>query len=122
AYELRGKIDSALNALTTRPTALQEVEAVAWQSQDLIESVSYVSRNFGLARYEGVDRYYGQSTHKFSTGRGARYILPEALNDFLSPKPVTSPPAQAVTEARIAEIRSRVEADTEGRWTAQTVL
>lgn len=74
-------------------------EAAAWQSQDLIESASYVSKNFGLVRYEGIDRYFGQSTHKFSTGHGARYVLPEALNDFLSPKPVTRPSEQAVTEA-----------------------
>jgi hypothetical protein len=76
-------------------------EAAAWQSQDLIESVSYVSKNFGLVRYEGIDRYFGQSTHKFSTGHGARYVLPEALNDFLSPKPVARPAAQAVTDAGV---------------------
>jgi len=62
-----------------------------WRASDLENGKGYESIYFGLVIYRGVDRYYGQKTHKFEVGRSDyRYWSTDKLGEFLKPKEVSS--------------------------------
>lgn len=50
----------------------------------LVKGTVYHLYNYGLAEYLGIDIFHGETTHKFRTGQGPRYIKPEALASAMS--------------------------------------
>lgn len=65
----------------------------------LINGAVYDLSDFGPGEYIGIDVFHGETTHKFKTSDGLRYIKPERLAAALSrpqgktPDPSKKPPA-----------------------------